>query len=130
VAGRLPQRADRKSQIFAYQLSEKIMPQLKEVTAYEAYAIFADYDAEAPTTEDLLVVGTEDLAKEIVSLFNKNPRAVNMAFVEGFEHCKSFDQHKVFVETDKGVLWSVKEALEEAEITEEELNEDSDDEDD
>ena len=106
------------------------MPQLKEVTAYEAWAIFADYDAEAPTTEDLLVVGTEDLAKEIVELFNKNPRAVNMAFVDGFEHCKSFDQHKVLVASDKGVLWSVKDALEAAEIEESDLNEESDEDED
>jgi hypothetical protein len=97
--------------------------ELKQVVAYVAWAIFADYDANAPTTQDLLFVGTEELATELVNLFNKSPRNVPLACVDGWEHCKSYDHHKVLLSSEdvSRVAWTMAEAFEKADLTEEDL---------
>lgn len=106
--------------------------ELKQVVAYEAWAVFADYDANAPTTEDLMTVGTEELARELVDLFNKNPRAVPLACVDGWEHCKSYDCHKVLLSSEEAasVSWTKEEAFEAADLTDEDLAEDMGDDED
>jgi hypothetical protein len=62
-----------------------------------------------------LVVGTEELAKEVVDTLNKNPRKYgNLAFVDGCEHCKSFDWHKVLVNDPTliaSLVWSLEDAI-------------------
>jgi hypothetical protein len=106
--------------------------QLKQVMAYEAWAIFADYDANAPTTQDLLTVGTHELARELVDLFNKNPRAVPLAYVDGWEHAKRYDCRKVLLPADSEphVAWTKEDALTDADLTEEDLAEDMGDDED
>lgn len=61
------------------------------VPAYPCYGIFADYDANAPCTEVHFLVATEELAQEVRTLLNEDPRAYNnLAFVDGWEFCKTF----------------------------------------
>jgi hypothetical protein len=63
-----------------------------QVLAFPCFAIFCSYDANAPDTKDIIVVSTEDLAKEVCDLLNEDPRAHSqLAYVEGYEHCKRFE---------------------------------------
>lgn len=61
------------------------------VLAIPCWGIYADYDANAPDTATCFLVATEELAKEVCALLNESPRSYgNLAFVDGWEHCKSF----------------------------------------
>ena len=63
----------------------------KQVTAFQGYGVYADYDAYAPDTEDLVLVANEDQAKQVCAHLNKNPRRWGcLAFVDGLEHRKVF----------------------------------------
>ena len=73
----------------------------KQVTAFVGYAIYADYDANAPDTQDLILCDTEELAIRVCDHLNEEPRKWgNLAFVDGWEHTKSFALHKTFRDTD------------------------------
>ena len=89
---------------------------LTQVKAYEAWSIFADYDANAPTTEDLITVATEKLAKRLVDLFNKDPRSVKLSYVEGWEFCKSYQYHRILVKTPSDVARTKNEAYGQADL--------------
>lgn len=68
------------------------------VQGYRAWAIYADYDANAPDTEDLILVSTEALAEAVCLELNEDTRRWNnLAFVDGFEWAKSFSYHEVLV---------------------------------
>lgn len=68
------------------------------VQGYRAWAIYADYDANAPDTEDLILVSTEDLAKLVCDELNEDTgRWNNLAFIDGWEHCKMFRYREVLV---------------------------------
>lgn len=103
-------------------------PVLEPVPAVPCYGIYADYDANAPDTEDLLTVSTEELAKAVCEVLNEDPRKWgNMAFVDGFEWAKSFSYHKTFVEPGHEVSTSVEKAMSWVEEDEDcEESEDSD----
>lgn len=79
---------------------------------HKIYAIYADYDAEAPTTADLILCKTEEVAQSVVDILNKNPRAYNdLAYVEGYEGCKSFAYHVVYLPSLDGVHATVEDAM-------------------
>ncbi len=70
----------------------------KQVTAWQGYGIYADYDANAPDSEDRLFVATEELAQQVCAKLNENPRAHgDLAYCEGWEWCKSFQYHEVIL---------------------------------
>ena len=63
---------------------------MRQVTAYEAFAIYGDYDSNAPDTSTICLVASEDLAKEVCSKLNEDPRKYCVVFVDGWEHAKRF----------------------------------------
>ena len=63
---------------------------MEKVTAYRAFGIFADYDANAPDTATLVTVTSEELAKQVCEKLNEDPRSYVIAFVDGCEHWKRF----------------------------------------
>lgn len=73
--------------------------ELKKADAYEAYGIYADYDGNAPDTETLVLVESEELAKEVCDELNKDPRKYTVVYVEGWEFSKSF-QWRIALTTD------------------------------
>ena len=80
---------------------ERIHDAPKPVTAYQGWAIYADYDAEAPDTADKIWVSTEELAKEVCEKLNENPRKyTQLAFVDGWEWKKSFQYREVVLKED------------------------------
>ena len=71
----------------------------KQVTAYQGYAVFADYDGNAPDTADQLLCDTEELAKQVCDHLNTDPQKWgNLAFVEGYEWSKRFAQRVAYSE--------------------------------
>lgn len=84
---------------------------LKQVVAYETYGIFGDYDGNAPDTDTICLVATEELAKEVCAKLNENPRDYHVVYVDGWEHNKRFSYRREL--TDKtNVAHSIKEAFE------------------
>jgi hypothetical protein len=63
---------------------------MEKITAYRAFGIFADYDANAPDTGTLVTVTSEELAKQVCEKLNEDPRSYVIAFVNGCEHWKRF----------------------------------------
>ena len=47
---------------------------MEKITAYRAFGIFADYDANAPDTDTIVTVTSEELAKEVCEKLNEDPR--------------------------------------------------------
>jgi len=78
------------------------MPQ--QLTAYRAYAIFADYDGNAPDSSDVVLLETEDLAKEICETLNKDPRKYVICYVEGWESWKRWRWHPVTTENASEII--------------------------
>jgi hypothetical protein len=98
----------------------------KQVTAYQGYEIYADYDANAPDTKALLRCDTEELAQEVCDKLNETPRKWgNMAFVEGYEWSKSFSYRVSYSEQDDFPK-TVEEVMADVEVGDGE-DEDSDD---
>lgn len=88
-------------------------PEPERVTAYRAWGIYADYDANAPDTRDLILVSTEALARDVCDALNEDPRRWgNLAFVDGWEFCKSFQHRLALVEDPSCVRRSVAEVFE------------------
>lgn len=87
------------------------------VLAIPCWGIFADYDANAPNTEVLFLVATEELAKEVCAVLNESPRSWSaLAFVDGWEHCKSFAYRGSYVAPSMaGEVFTSLEALRESE---------------
>ena len=106
------------------------MGQLKEVVAYEAFGIYADYDGNAPDTTDLIIVADEEVAKGLVADFNRNPRAIHIAYVDGCETSKSYAYRRIAVFSTSGVSFTRSDALDKADLTEEDLANPADDSDD
>ena len=63
---------------------------MEKITAYRAFGIFADYDANAPDTDTIVTVTSEELAKEVCEKLNEDPRRHTVVFVDGWEHAKRF----------------------------------------
>lgn len=94
---------------------------MKQTLCYEVYAIYADYDAFAPTTCDLLFCETEEVAKDVVDVLNKNPRGHNdLAYVEGCEGWKKFAYRVVYLPNLNNVHATVEGTLEETSVDEDE----------
>lgn len=78
-------------------MTEKF-PEPAPTTAWVAFAIYADYDANAPDTKNLFVVSSETLAKLVCEFLNEDPpRWGNLAFVDGFEWAKLFAYRETIV---------------------------------
>lgn len=63
---------------------------MRQVTAYEAFGIFGDYDGNAPDTSTICYVASEELAKEVCAKLNEDPRKHTIVFVDGWEWSKRF----------------------------------------
>ena len=72
---------------------------MEKITAYRAFGIFADYDANAPATETIVTVTSEELAKEVCGKLNEDPRSYVVVFVDGWEHAKRFCWRPRLIET-------------------------------
>jgi hypothetical protein len=98
----------------------------KQVTAYQGYEIYADYDANAPDTKGLLLCDTEELAIAVCEKLNETPRKWgNMAFVEGYEWSKSF-QHRPVIRLNDDFPKTIEEVMANVEVGDDE-DEDSED---
>jgi hypothetical protein len=105
-----------------------------QVTLYRGYAVYADYDANAPDTEDLLFCATVELAQAVCEVLNEDPRRWgNLAFVDGYEWSKSFGYRAAYAENPAvfgrsvaQVMANVEDDGEEEEEEEEEEDEDED----
>jgi len=76
----------------------------EKVAAYRGYAVYADYDANAPNSEDLIFCSTEELAQEVCKILNVDPRSHgDLAYTEGWEFCKSF-QCRVVILTEEWIF--------------------------
>jgi hypothetical protein len=85
---------------------------MNQIMAYVGYAIYADYDAQAPNTNDLILVGSEELAAEVLHLLNENPQKYyDIAFVDGLERYKSFKSHRVLREDPSDFIRSFEDVL-------------------
>jgi hypothetical protein len=86
-----------------------------KVEAYQGWAIYADFDGNAPDSEDLVLVDTYEIAEQLCNEMNKNPGAYTIAYVQGFEHCKQFNKrpalawNDIFAATLEEALSEVKE---------------------
>lgn len=58
-----------------------------------AYAIFANYDGEAPDSADMLLVSTKELAEAMLPIIAK--RFDSTCYCEGFEHAKQWEHREV-----------------------------------
>jgi hypothetical protein len=83
-----------------------------QVLAFPCWAIYGDYDANAPDTKDLIWCTTEELARKVCDKLNEDPRSYNLCYVEGFEGCKTFQYHKVFLLKSDQIVNTLKAALE------------------
>jgi hypothetical protein len=81
--------------------------------AQVVYAIFCDYDGNAPDTCSLILCSTKELADAVLLILNKDPRRwTNLSAVEGYEWSKRFDQSRSYVALDRKVCRSVAEVFE------------------
>jgi hypothetical protein len=71
---------------------------MQKTTAYRAYAIYADYDGNAPDSGDVVLVETKALAIEVCAKLNEDPRAYVICCVDGWEHSKRWEQRPVVTE--------------------------------
>lgn len=63
----------------------------QQVTAFQGFAVFASFDGSAPDSEDLIKCETEVVAQQVCDFLNKEPRKWGtLAFIDGYEHSKSF----------------------------------------
>lgn len=78
--------------------------ELERVEAWRAWEIYADYDANAPDTVGFAMVATRELADDVCAWLNEDPEAHSwLAFVDGFEHAKSF-KHRPALADDPGTV--------------------------
>ncbi len=49
-------------------------PLAAPVPAIPCWGVYADYDANAPNTCDMILVSTEELCDEVLALLNEHPR--------------------------------------------------------
>jgi hypothetical protein len=104
---------------------------MEKVTAYKGYAIYANYDAEAPNTEDLILISSKELAQEVLKLLNANPRKYsNLAFINGFEYAKTFQSYEVLREDESDFLHSMEAVIEFHELDQVDDDDDDDSEED
>jgi hypothetical protein len=99
---------------------------MRQVTAYEAFGIFGDYDGNAPDTESVCLVATEDLAKEVCAKLNEDPREYAIVCVDGWEHSKRFRYRTELTETTEDVRTTLEEAMREITDNEDWSEEDED----
>ena len=84
---------------------------MEKVTAYRAFGVFADYDGNAPDTDTLVTVTSEELAKQVCEKLNEDPRSCVVAFVDGWEHAKRFRYRPVLVANPNSGCDSYEQAL-------------------
>jgi hypothetical protein len=101
------------------------MAEVEQVMAYKVWAIYADYDGEAPDTCDLARCASEEIADKRCEELNAldSDETGHLSFVDGCESCKVFKSRPVLVESLEGVSMSL-EALREATLDEDYEDED------
>lgn len=89
------------------------------VQAYPCFGVYADYDANAPDTKTFFLVATKELAEEVCEVLNDEPRKWStLAYVEGWEHTKSFHFRPEFTQ-DPSTIFTSLEALQKSDHLEE-----------
>ena len=98
-------------------------PEPTQVPAYEAWAVFADYDGNAPDSNELSYFSSEELAEAAAKTGN-NPngdwlvvgetayRQPLTAYCGGWEHCKRYRVVKTAVTNREYVRTSLRDWLE------------------
>ena len=84
---------------------------MRQITAYEAFGIFGDYDSNAPDTHTVCLVASEDLARQVCAKLNENPRDYCVVFVDGWEHSKRFAFRRELTDNPGEVLATLEAAL-------------------
>jgi len=84
---------------------------VEKVTAFRAFGIFASYDANAPDTDTLATVTSEELAKRVCEKLNEDPQSHVVAFVDGWEHAKRFCHRPVLVTNPDSACDSLEQTL-------------------
>ena len=102
---------------------------MRQVTAYEAIAIFGDYDGMAPDTQDLAIVATQEVADQVCALLNGLDHADgedtvtldgtefvlgNLPCVDGHQSNLRFKTGKTLIANEFEALDTAKEVLEKA----------------
>jgi hypothetical protein len=83
----------------------------ESVTAYRAYAIFADYDGNAPDSGDVVLVETEELVKQVCQTLNEDPREYAICYCEGWEWSKRWAWHPVTTENASEIVTDYESAM-------------------
>lgn len=97
------------------------------VLATPCWAVFVDYDGNAPDTADQIFCATEALADEVCAKLNETPRKwANLAFVDGCEDCKSFRKRLVALISKDQIRTSIEEVFKKDVEEDEDYSEDGD----
>lgn len=85
------------------------MAEVEQVMAYRVWAIYADYDGNAPDTCDLALCASEEIADKRCEELNAldSDETGHLCFVEGYEFSKAFKSRPVLVESLEGVSMSL-----------------------
>ncbi len=73
-----------------------------------AYAVYANYDGEAPDSSDVLLVSSKELADAMVPIIAE--RFDSRCYCEGWEHAKEWQYHEVVAKRDQ-VACTLEEAI-------------------
>lgn len=107
---------------------------MRQVTAYEAHAVYADFDGMAPNTKHIAILATKELAIALCKLLgNQDPTeglladeddnygvrivkdgvlyGIGLPTVDGYCHCRSFQTEPVLIRNPEDAANSVREAL-------------------
>ena len=71
-------------------------PVSEPALAIPCFEIYADYDANAPDTEGIILVSAQALAERVCEELNEDPQACVKCVVDGWEHAKSWAWRPTF----------------------------------
>lgn len=77
---------------------------MTKVEAYKVWAIYAEFDAFAPNTEDLIYLSDARLAIQFAQHVNKDPKSWKIAVIEGYEGLKIFHTKQALVEVGREAM--------------------------
>ena len=91
---------------------------MKKVEVFEGFAIFASFDNLCPDTSDILLVGSEELAMQVVEALNNLPKeeTSHLAYVDAFEYVKEFRYRSAFSRNESDFVMSFKAAKKSLEV--------------
>ena len=95
-------------------MTEHELPEGRQTTVYDVWAVYKDYDANAPDTETLVWCATEELAREACELLKAAEHSndgtvllegekheVACPVCDGWEWCSSYRSHKDIVPEER-----------------------------